>query len=267
MIYDIISPQSPRVPILLSVPHCGIEFPDEIRDNYVPELIRQPDDTDWFVDRLYDFAPEMGITLIRARYSRWIIDLNRDPESKPLYDDGRAITGLTPDKTFAGEDIYRRNSPDKEEVQRRLVNYYYPYHQQLTRQLKELKESFGIALLYDAHSIRRRVPSIYEKPFPDLILGDNDEKSAHPSLIQTAWEVLENGPFEAMHNTLFRGGQITRHFGQPEENIHALQLEMSKDLYMDDSETNYHPVRAGRMRQHLKELFSRLIDQLNRLSQ
>ena len=99
--FKISSLGSPEVPILLSVPHCGIAFPEELRDQFNPALSKSPDDTDWFVDKLYSFALELGIPMISATYSRWVIDLNRDPESKPLYQDGRIITALCPTTTFS----------------------------------------------------------------------------------------------------------------------------------------------------------------------
>ncbi|MEZ4775031.1 MAG: N-formylglutamate amidohydrolase [Bacteroidia bacterium] len=266
MVFTIVEPIGKKVPVLVSIPHCGTDFPDDIRDMYVQEQIDAPDDTDWFLQQLYDFVPQMGITLIFANYSRWVIDLNRDPDSKPLYDDGRAITGLTPDKTFFGKNIYQNTPPDAQEVQRRLTQYYHPYHSKIQEILAGFREDFQHVLLYDAHSIRRRVPSIYASPFPDLILGDNDQTSAHPELIRTAWEILSSGPYSPMHNTLFKGGQITRFFGQPQNGVHALQLERSKDLYMDDSETHYHPERAAIMQNHLKSLFTSLILTLEKLN-
>ena len=133
MNYTITSVQGNEVPILISVPHCGTEFPDELKDQYNPELIKAPDDTDWFVHQLYDFAPAMGMTMIAAKYSRWVIDLNRDPQSKPLYTDGRIITALCPSTTFLGEPLYndKRTDVDAGEVNRRLEKYYWPYHNQI----------------------------------------------------------------------------------------------------------------------------------------
>src|SRR5678809_303721 len=103
----VLRPSSPIAPILLSVPHCGVEFPPEFINEFDPELIAKPDDTDWLVHRLYDFAPAMGITLVHAQYSRWVVDLNRDPAGKPLYSDGRIITGVCPTTTFLGQPLYK----------------------------------------------------------------------------------------------------------------------------------------------------------------
>jgi N-formylglutamate deformylase len=264
MNFTIHSAQETEVPILISVPHCGTEFPDELRDLYNPALIAAPDDTDWFVHQLYDFAPSMGMTLIAAKYSRWVIDLNRDPASKPLYTDGRIITGLCPITTFLGEPLYRdkRTEISQDEISGRLTDYYWPYHQQIRENLTRLKNKFGKALLWDCHSIRQVVPTIQKEKFPDLILGDADGTSASPGLIETALGVLDHSGFSASHNHPFKGGFITRHFGKPSEGIQGLQLEMTKVNYMDDAEINYNETRAGKMRQVLKKTFGRLIEQL-----
>lgn len=239
-------------------------FPDDIRDDYKPELISNPDDTDWFVDQLYDFAPDIGMTMISAVYSRWVIDLNRDPDNKPLYTDGRIITALCPTTTFLGEPLYQdeRKQVTDEEVKRRLELYYHPYHVQLQRLLDESVQKFGRVLLWDCHSIRQIVSTIQAGKFPDLILGDADGRSASPQLIETAMRHLESGGYQLSHNHPFKGGTITRHFGQPEKNKHALQLEMCKVHYMNDGETHYDKIRADHMREVLKRTLSSLAEQL-----
>jgi N-formylglutamate deformylase len=264
MNYTITPAQGSEVPILISVPHCGTEFPDELKDQYNPELIKAPDDTDWFVHQLYDFAPAMGMTMIAAKYSRWVIDLNRDPQSKPLYTDGRIITALCPTTTFLGEPLYRdkRNEINSEEVNRRLEKYYWPYHKQLEENLIRLKKKFGKVLLWDCHSIRQIVTTIQKEKFPDMILGDADGTSASIGLIETALTNLDHSGCTVNHNHPFKGGFITRNFGRPSENIHALQLEMTKVNYMDDSESKLDQPRADKMRSLLQKTFSKLIEQL-----
>lgn len=255
-------PTGNSVPILLSVPHCGTLFPDELKEAYDRTLSSQPDDTDWFVDKLYDFAPAMGITMISAVYSRWVIDLNRDPESKPLYSDGRIITGLCPTTDFFGHPIYedQRNEVVQTEVARRLEKYYKPYHKKIEVLLADLKQQFGKVLLWDCHSIRHLVPTIQKNKFPDLTLGDVDGTSASPGLIEVALKGLEHSGFEVTHNYPFKGGYITRSFGKAAENQHALQLEMSKLKYMNDDELLYNDERADKMRSVLKGTFEQLID-------
>lgn len=264
--YQVIQPASGRVPILLSVPHCGTEFPDELKTAYNPNLAAAPDDTDWFVHRLYDFAPAMGITMIHAVYSRWVIDLNRDPNDKPLYADGRIITALCPATTFFGEPIYadERKTVDDKEIRRRIDAYYRPYHTKLQELLDNLKKEFGKALLWDCHSIRQQVPTIHKEKFPDLILGDADGTSASPGLIETAIKNLEGAGYSFSHNYPFKGGYITRFFGQPAADQHALQLEMSKVNYMDDQEKHYHEARANKMRKVLINTLAALAEQLSK---
>lgn len=262
--FRFIEPSGKRVPVLVSVPHCGTLFPPSIAGEYEPSLIEQPDDTDWFVDRLYDFAPSLGITMITAVYSRWVIDLNRDPEDQPLYSDGRIITGLCPVTDFTGRPLYKdaRSAVADNEVAIRRERYYRPYHDKLASTLAELKASFGKVLLWDCHSIRQYVASIYRDKFPDLILGDADGVAASPDLIATAYHNLQQSGYSVSHNFPFKGGYITRTYGRPLENQQALQLEMSKVNYMDDKELEYDEVRAHRMRGLLQRMLSELIEQL-----
>ncbi|RAW03179.1 N-formylglutamate amidohydrolase [Pseudochryseolinea flava] len=262
--YKIISPTASEVPIIVSVPHCGVLFPDEIKAQYHSSLIESPDDTDWFVHQLYDFVSSMGMTMIHAVYSRWVIDLNRDPKSKPLYNDGRIITALCPTTNFIGNPLYtdERKEVDSAEVERRLKVYYNPYHEKIQELLQVKQKKFGKALLWDCHSIREYVLTIQKEKFPDLILGDVDGTSADSKLIDRTLEALNGSRYTVNHNHPFKGGYITRHFGKPAQNIHALQLEMTKVNYMDDAEKKYDEQRASQMRTLLMKTFQSLIDQL-----
>lgn len=258
--YQILQSTGKTLPIVISIPHCGTNFPAEIKENYVENKVQDIDDTDWFLQDLYNFAPAMGITIIHANYSRWVIDLNRDPQSAPLYNDGRIITGLTTTTDFLGNPIYKPGKePNQDEVQRRLDVYYWPYYQQLQDLLDQRKKEFGKVILWDAHSIRRMVPTIRKEPFPEMILGDNDEKSGDKKLIDATLNTLSKG-YQVNHNDPFKGGHITRYFGNPANHIHALQLERNKNLYMDDSERNFDINRANKMRELLKENFQRLAE-------
>lgn len=258
-LYNIIQPTATEVPIVISSPHSGTYFPDNIKSRLKPEFAETPDDTDWFIDKLYDFAPALGITMITANYNRWVIDLNRFPQREPLYFDGRVITGLVPHTDFNGNGLYSGKNPDDLEIEQRLEDYFMPYHAKVGELLEEKKQKFGKALLFDAHSIRRLVPGIQKNPFPDLILGDNDLMSASAEVIAAAFDTLKSSDYDVRHNVPFKGGYITRSFGRPEDNIHALQLEMAKPNYMDDSETEYHEERAEKMRKLLQDVFKNLI--------
>ena len=263
-IFRITEAKTDQVPVLLSVPHCGLEFPDDLKEKFNSDLSQTPDDTDWFVDHLYDFAADLGITMISARLSRWVIDLNRDPKGKPLYSDGRLITALCPTNTFIGQPIYKdqRSEVATDEINSRLENYFWPYHHKISALLDQMKNQFGKVLLWDCHSIRQSVPTIHGKKFPDLILGDADGTSASPGLIEIALKNLESSSYSVSRNYLFKGGYITRHFGKPVENQHALQLEMSKVNYMDDEELRYDESRAAKMRIVLKRTLEKLLEWL-----
>ena len=264
--YFIIEATGKKAPVIVSVPHSGADFPEELKSHYRPEMTAQPDDTDWYVHDLYNFAPELGITVIHAKYSRWVIDLNRDSESTPLYDDGRIITGLTPSTDFFGNEIYVDNkfTPNNEETERRLKHYYQPYYQEIESLLKDRINEFGQVLLWDGHSIRRLVPTIRREPFPDLILGDNDEKSAAQEIIDIALNGLRAGKYQVNHNTPFKGGHITRYFGKPETGVHSLQLEMTKIHYMNDDELTFNEERAEDVRKVLRPVFEQLISHLTK---
>ena len=253
---------APVVPIIISIPHCGTEFPEEIKDDYLADQLASLDDTDWFLQDLYDFAPAMGITIVHAKYSRWAIDLNRDPKSAPLYNDGRLITGLCSSTDFLGNPLYKEGKiPDEKEQERRLEKYYWPYYNKVTELLEERKAQFGEVLLWDAHSIREKVLTIRPTAFPEMILGNADGTSSRKDLIKITLSVLSS-TYDVNHNDPFKGGHITRYFGNPSEKIHGLQLERNKNLYMDDSELNYHPERAAKMQSVLKKNFEGLIDLL-----
>ena len=260
-LYKITEPKTDAVPIVLSVPHAGTAFPPEIKNHYKKRMRKHLDDTDWFVDQLYQFAPSLGITIIKANLSRWVIDLNRDPESTPLYNDNRLITSNTPTTDFFGNPIYKSSDlePNEIEKDRRLKEYYWPYYRKVNSLLTERKEQFGQVLLWDAHSIRHKVSTIQSDPFPDMILGNNDAQTAHPKLIETALTKLRSTEFNISHNTPFKGGHITRYFGQPNHHVHALQLEMNKILYMDDNEITYNVKRAEKVQKVLQNTLKDLI--------
>lgn len=259
-LFEVNQPSTQRVPILISFPHSGIEIPEEIKGNYRPEKIEFIDDTDWFLPELYPFAAGMGITTIKANYSRWVIDLNRNPEQAPLYNDGRLITGLCTNTDFLGNPIYvPGQEPDQEEIERRKKQYFEPYYQGIQKILDELKAEFGYAILYDSHSIRSVVPSIQANRFPDMILGTADGASASANIAETAKQALQKGPYDLTYNHPFKGGNITRSFGKPQLGQHALQLERCKDLYMGKNETQLDAQKAESFTHFLEGFFNELI--------
>lgn len=220
------------------------------------------------MDQLYDFANELGITVIQAIYSRYVIDLNRSPNSTPLYDDAeRFQTALVPTKTFALRDIYVDGLPTVAAINDRRQHYFWPYYQQIDTLLDELKNDFGQVLLLDAHSIKRQVASISEQAFPCMILGNRDHTTAHQDLIHCALRNLRvNEKYQVTDNTPFKGGHITQYFAKPAAGIHTLQLEMSQDIYMDEASIVYDAAKAQAVREILRGMFLKLATSLKELA-
>ena len=264
-VFAVRPPKNNPLPILISVPHCGTTFPDELKNQFQPELLSQPEDTDWFVHDLYDFAAEMGITLIHAVYSRYLIDLNRAPDNRQLYNDGRIQFGLVPAQTFSLKNLYRESAlqPTVDEIERRKQIYYWPYYRKIEELLGDLQSQFRHVLFFDAHSIRHQIAAMKGQAFPDLILGDLDGQTADAQLIRAADQVLsKTGKYSYSHNHPFKGGHLTRYFGKPDTGIHALQLEMVQKIYMDEENVCFTERKAQEVRKVLKTLIAHLSQQL-----
>lgn len=223
-----------RVPVLVNAPHPGTFIPAAIADRMTPEALTVPD-TDWFADRLAAVAIEHGASLLTATHSRYVVDLNRDPSGAVLYP-GADNTGLVPTSTFAHQPIYRDGcEPDNRAMAERVETYWRPYHDRLYAELARLKVIHGVAMLLDVHSIPSRAPRFFEGRLPDLNLGSADKASAAPDVIAKAWSVCaEAEGFSAVLDGRFKGGYITRRYGQPDDNVHALQIEIAQSAYMTE---------------------------------
>ena len=254
-------PTNEEVPLFVSIPHSGFEIPDQLSSLFKNNTALPGPDVDWFVDRLYDFVPSAGGHLIHSRYHRYVIDLNRPKDSRPLYGDGRLVTELVPTKSFAGESLYEEN-PDSRQIQERIENYYRPYHEHIEKVLSSLVAKFGTVVFIEGHSIRRYVPKIYSGKLPDLILGDADGESCAETLSKTSLDALSNSGLEVAHNHPFRGGYLTRHFGRPAKGIHALQLEKSQDIYMNETNLEYDFGKAEKLKKVLEDWLLALLQEL-----
>ncbi|QJE00501.1 N-formylglutamate deformylase [Massilia forsythiae] len=250
-------------PLLLSIPHVGTDVPDAIDARFAPCAAARAD-TDRHLDRLYAFAEELGVSLLSARWSRYLIDLNRPPEDSSLYP-GRDTTGLCPVDTFARERLYRPGrEPDADEIEERLARYWQPYHRQLQAELARLRALHGQVVLWDAHSIASRVPRFFDGRLPDLNFGSADGKSCAPALQDALQEALRRFQVSAaparerltfVFDGRFKGGHITRAYGRPEQGVHAIQLEMCQCLYMDEAPPfAYRPALAARVQPLLRAL-------------
>lgn len=242
-------------PLIVNVPHAGRHVPDAIGLRMVPHARTLPD-TDWHVDALYRFAPATGATFIVATHSRYVVDLNRDPSGAALYP-GADNTELCATRTFANEPIYAASeAPAEREIAARRATYFDPYHAVIAAEVARVRARHGYAVLLDGHSIAAKVPRFFAGRLPDLNLGTSDGNSCAPSLQAHAANVLSdaNG-FTHVVNGRFKGGHITRRFGSPRTNVHALQLEMVQDCYMDESHpATFDPARAAPLASVLERL-------------
>jgi N-formylglutamate deformylase len=244
------------LPLLVSLPHNGIEIPDDIRSSLVDEAQSAPD-TDWHVDRLYDFAISLGASVLKPRYSRYVIDLNRPPDDASLYP-GQNVTGLCPTIAFSGRPIYRDGkAPDSEVIIQRRALYWQPYHAALQTELHHLKLAHGRALLWEGHSIRPELPYLFEGRLPDFNLGTAEGRSFPDARLRAVEAVLATqSDYNWISNGRFKGGYITRHYADPQAGIHAFQLELAQSTYLDESMTVFDAVKAA----PVQALIARMMD-------
>jgi len=250
--------QRGATPLLVSIPHAGTFIPSSLQRRLTPRALLLPD-TDWFVDRLYQWVAERGAGLLVANYSRYVIDLNRPADNAALYTG--AGTGLLPQLTFNGERLYQPSQqPADDEAQKRLKQVWMPYHARLGKELQALKLRFGHAVLLDAHSILNVVPLLFDGVLPDLNLGSFRGASAAAGLVSESLAALAIDPaFSLVLDGRFQGGYITRNYGRPRAGIHGLQLELAQSTYMCQATTVYDKRRADKLLPVLKGLIDTLI--------
>jgi N-formylglutamate deformylase len=249
-------------PLLVSLPHVGQLIPPDLRPLY-SERALQVEDTDWHLDQLYAFAhDELGASLIVPRHSRFVIDLNRPRENTPMYA-GANNTELCPTRFFTGEPIYREGrAPDTAQIELRRAAYWQPYHDAVADELARLRKEHGHVVLFDGHSIKSELPWLFEGKLPDLNLGTAESKSCAPSMRAALAGVLQGqSEFTQVMDGRFKGGHITRHYGRPDDGVHAVQLEMCWSTYMH--ETQPYAVdaeRAAKLKPVLRALLQTLLD-------
>jgi N-formylglutamate amidohydrolase len=232
-------------PLILSIPHSGVHIPSVLSVK-MTKAARAVPDTDWYIPKLYfDFLKKHDATVLKANYSRYVVDLNRPADNHDLYP-GQPKLGVCPDKTFDGKAIYQ--APEflsDEEISTRISKYWQPYHDELTAQIERVKAIHGYAILYDAHSIRSEVPALFKGVLPELNLGTNNTASCAPGLEKSIEDWLAKKDYSYAVNGRFIGGYITRHYGCPAENVHAMQMEISTATYMDESKIKYDNSKAS----------------------
>ena len=244
-------------PLLVSFPHAGTEIPNALAARMTPEALQRAD-VDWHLPQLYDFVQAMGASTLVARFARHVVDLNRPPQDESLYP-GQDVTGLLPLDTFRKQPLYLPGeTPTAAQAQQRRATYWQPYHDALRAELARLRTLHGSVVLWDAHSIASVMPRFFDGKLPDLNLGTADGRSCAPD-VQAAAEaaMAEQASYTHVSNGRFKGGYITRHYGQPEGGVHALQLEMCQSTYMDETAPfAYRPDLAAQV----QPLLQRMLD-------
>lgn len=222
-------------PLLISIPHGGTEVPSDIYTR-LTDTAKQLPDTDWHVVQLYSFAKDLGASIIDANYSRYVVDLNRPPDGARLYP-GQRETGICPIIDFLGNPIYNgKSEPDVKEISTRIDLYWRPYHEKINAALDDIKQQFGYAILWDAHSIRSVIPGLFDGRLPDFNLGTANGASCPVELANNLLQIIESDHrFTAVLNGRFKGGYITRHYGQPKQDVTAIQLELAQACYMNEA--------------------------------
>ena len=218
-------------PLLISMPHSGLALTAEVEAGLSAQAKKLPD-TDWFIPELYDFFESLGVSCIKANYSRYVIDLNRPYDDKPLYT--TKTTGLFPDILFEDSPVFDQDkAPNDEHKAFCKDEIWKPYHTTIEQELARLKAKFGYAILFDAHSIAAQVPMLFDGTLPDFNWGTNQGASCHENLANAVTQVVQPY-YTQVVNGRFKGGYITRQYGQPDNNIHAIQLELSQATYLND---------------------------------
>ena len=244
-------------PVILAMPHTGTWLPDNVRAN-LNARGKELADTDWHIDQLYDgLLP--GATIVRATFHRYLIDANRDPLGASLYP-GQNTTGLVPLTDFDGEPIWI-DPPDEAEIAARREAFHAPYHDALAGEMARVRAAHGCAVLYDCHSIRSRIPFLFEGLLPDFNIGTNDGATCAPEIEATAHRICSAADgFATVLNGRFKGGWTTRHYGRPREGWHAIQMELSQRTYLaaEAAPWTYAPDKAEPVRAVFRTLLAAL---------
>jgi len=249
-----------HAPLLVSIPHAGTGLPERVVTGMTSAARALPD-TDWFVDRLYDFLGALDATVIVATHSRYLIDLNRAPDDTPLYP-GQAGSGLCPTATFAGESIYLGGEPDAAEMSWRRSEFWQPYHDRIRVELDRLRARHERVVLWDAHSIRSEVPMLFDGELPVINLGTNCGRACSRSLADQLLAAAGRTPvFPAVLDGRFTGGYITRAYGDPDRGVHAVQLELAQRSYMRETPpVAFDADKAGEIRPVLRMLLEAAVE-------
>ena len=248
-------------PVILGQPHGGTFVPAEIaaRFNDNGHLLA---DTDWHIGKLYEgLLP--SATIVRATFHRYVIDANRDPSGQSLYP-GQNTTGLCPLTDFDGKPIWKTGAePNAQDITERLAAFHRPYHTALEAEIARVKARHGVAVVYDCHSIRSRIPFLFEGKLPALNIGTDIGKTCSKRVEELTYEFSASSPYATALNGRFRGGWTTRHYGRPETGVHAIQMEIAQSAYLEAEAPpwTYSEKKGAKLRRWLKDVLEVIHDE------
>ena len=246
-------------PVILAFPHTGTDVPSAIweRLNDNGKILA---DTDWHIHDLYA-GLLADATTVRATFHRYVIDANRDPDGSSLYP-GQNTTGLVPDTDFDGKPIWKAGEePTQGDISDRLRDFHAPYHAALATEIERVKSIHGIAVLYDCHSIRSHIPFLFDGKLPDFNIGTDMGKTCDPAIEKIVVDVTSAAQdYTSILNGRFKGRWTTRHYGQPETGVHAIQMELAQCSHLNTEAPPfaYDEAKANKLRIHLKGILTRV---------
>lgn len=245
-------------PVVLGLPHTGTWLPQEVYTRLNPrgQMLL---DTDWHIERLYDGLLS-GATTVRATFHRYLIDANRAPSGDSLYP-GQNTTALVPMTDFDGLPIWTA-PPDATEIDARRVTYHAPYHAALAAELDRVRARHGVAILYDCHSIRSHIPFLFDGTLPDFNIGTNGGTTCAPEIEAAVTSICAQATgYTSVLNGRFKGGWTTRHYGQADSDIHAIQMELAQSTYLatEAPPFAYDPARGDALREILQAILEALV--------
>ncbi len=257
---QVVSVTRGQSPIVLGQPHGGTYVPDDVAARLNANG-RSLKDTDWHINRLYE-GLLADATVVQSHVHRYVIDANRDPNGVSLYP-GQNTTTLVPVTDFDGQPIWQSGQESSvDEIEARRHAYHAPYHAALAEELRRVKTRHGVAVLFDCHSIRSRIPFLFKGTLPDLNIGTDNGVTCAPKIEFVTNELAASSPFDTVLNGRFRGGWSTRHYGQPEAGIHAIQMELAQSTYLT-AETEpwaFDSGKANRLRPWLHDILTAIQD-------
>ena len=246
-------------PVILGLPHTGTEVPEDIwaRLNDNGRILA---DTDWHIHKLYDGLLD-NVTTVRATFHRYCIDANRDPAGVSLYP-GQNTTTLIPETDFDGLAIWKDGEqPAEADIADCISRFHKPYHEALAAEIERVKAIHGVAILYDCHSIRSHIPFLFEGTLPDFNIGTDNGKTCAPVIEAAVFGVAKQAEgYTSILNGRFKGGWTTRHYGQPETGVHAIQMELAQSTHLATEAVPfaYDEAKAAELRSHLKDILQQL---------